>query len=41
VFVDGQPPLGEMVTVRIDGAMTYDLTGTVDAGAAQVIGIDE
>lgn len=27
VFVPGELPLGEMVPVRIDGAMTYDLTG--------------
>jgi ribosomal protein S12 methylthiotransferase len=32
VFVDGQPPLGELVPVRIDGAITYDLTGIVDTG---------
>ena len=40
VFVDGQPPLGEIVPVRIDGAMTYDLTGTVDTGGPQVIMVD-
>ncbi|MCB8918314.1 MAG: 30S ribosomal protein S12 methylthiotransferase RimO [Ardenticatenaceae bacterium] len=27
VFVPGELPLGEIVPVRIDGAMTYDLTG--------------
>jgi ribosomal protein S12 methylthiotransferase len=27
VIVPGELPLGEMVPVRIDGAMTYDLTG--------------
>ncbi|RMH00713.1 MAG: 30S ribosomal protein S12 methylthiotransferase RimO [Chloroflexi bacterium] len=27
VFVPGELPLGELVPVRIDGAMTYDLTG--------------
>ncbi len=30
VFVEGQPPIGEIVPVRIDGAMTYDLTGHVE-----------
>jgi ribosomal protein S12 methylthiotransferase len=40
VFVDGQPPIGEIVPVRIDGAMTYDLTGTVDTGGPQVITVD-
>ena len=27
VFVPGELPVGELVPVRIDGAMTYDLTG--------------
>jgi ribosomal protein S12 methylthiotransferase len=30
VIVEGQPPIGEIVPVRITGAMTYDLTGTVE-----------
>jgi len=30
VFVEGQPPIGEIVPVRITGAMPYDLSGTVD-----------
>jgi ribosomal protein S12 methylthiotransferase len=30
VIVEGQIPVGEMVPVRITGAMAYDLTGTVD-----------
>lgn len=30
VIIDGRPPIGELVPVRITGAMTYDLTGTVD-----------
>lgn len=30
VFVEGQPPLGEIVPVRITGAMPYDLSGVVD-----------
>jgi ribosomal protein S12 methylthiotransferase len=33
VFIEGQPPVGEMVPVRINGAMTYDLTGKVDIGS--------
>ena len=27
VLIPGELPLGELVPVRIDGAMTYDLTG--------------
>jgi ribosomal protein S12 methylthiotransferase len=27
VFVPGELPMGEIVPIRIDGAMTYDLTG--------------
>jgi hypothetical protein len=30
-----------MVPVRIDGAMTYDLTGTPDIEERQVIGLKE
>ncbi|MCL4267079.1 MAG: 30S ribosomal protein S12 methylthiotransferase RimO [Anaerolineae bacterium] len=30
VFIPGELPLGELVPIRIDGAMTYDLTGQVD-----------
>lgn len=30
VFVEGQPPIGEIVPVRITGALPYDLSGTVD-----------
>jgi ribosomal protein S12 methylthiotransferase len=29
VFVEGQQPVGQIVPVRIDGAMVYDLAGTV------------
>jgi len=29
VFVDGRSPIGEIVPVKINGAMTYDLTGSV------------
>src|SRR6185436_8382449 len=38
VIIDGEAPVGEMVPVRISGAMTYDLSGTVDTTLAQVIG---
>jgi ribosomal protein S12 methylthiotransferase len=41
VIVPGELPLGEMVPVRIDGAMTYDLTGTPEIGERQVIGLKE
>lgn len=37
VIVEGEVPLGEIVPVRITGAMTYDLTGMVEVGAAQVM----
>lgn len=30
VIIEGQPPIGEIVPVKINGAMTYDLTGEVD-----------
>ena len=30
VIIEGQIPVGEMVPVRISGAMAYDLTGTVE-----------
>ena len=32
VFVEGQPPIGELVPVRITGAMPYDLSGEVETG---------
>ncbi|MBK8985520.1 MAG: 30S ribosomal protein S12 methylthiotransferase RimO [Chloroflexi bacterium] len=32
VLIPGELPLGELVPIRIDGAMTYDLTGTPDIG---------
>jgi ribosomal protein S12 methylthiotransferase len=32
VIIEGEIPAGEIVPVRITGAMTYDLTGTVDIG---------
>ncbi len=30
VLIPGELPLGEIVPIRIDGAMTYDLTGVPD-----------
>jgi ribosomal protein S12 methylthiotransferase len=39
VLVDGQLPVGEIVPVRITGALEYDLTGTVDRKAAQIIDV--
>jgi ribosomal protein S12 methylthiotransferase len=30
VIIEGEPPIGEIVPVRITGAMTYDLTGIVE-----------
>ncbi len=38
VIVDGDVPVGEMVPVRISGAMAYDLSGTVETTAAHVVG---
>ncbi len=38
VIVDGDVPAGEMVPVRITGAMNYDLVATVDVGPGTVIG---
>src|SRR5262249_50082160 len=34
VLIDGDVPAGEMLTVRVTGAMTYDLTATVDRAPA-------
>jgi ribosomal protein S12 methylthiotransferase len=39
VIVDGEAPVGEMVPVRISGAMAYDLSGTVEAMSARVVGV--
>ena len=33
----GKAPLGEFVPVKIDGALTYDLTGQVELRQGQVI----
>ncbi|MBF8255458.1 MAG: hypothetical protein HW375_365 [Anaerolineales bacterium] len=37
VIVEGEIPAGEMVPVRINGAMAYDVTGVVERQAAKVI----
>ncbi|HEX6387591.1 MAG TPA: 30S ribosomal protein S12 methylthiotransferase RimO [Anaerolineae bacterium] len=37
VFIPGELPLGEIVPVRIDGAMTYDLTGAPDTSPAETV----
>ncbi len=37
VLVEGELPVGEIVPVRITGAMVYDLVGAVDAGPGQLI----
>ncbi len=37
VIVDGEVPVGEMVPVRVSGAMAYDVSGTVDTTPAQVV----
>ncbi len=37
VFIEGQLPVGEIVPVRISGAMVYDLVGTVETGDGLVI----
>ena len=39
VFVEGQPPVGEIVPVRITGAMPYDLSGEVETKRS-VISLD-
>jgi len=39
VIIDGEVPPGEMVPVRISGAMAYDLSGTVATVSAQVVGL--
>jgi ribosomal protein S12 methylthiotransferase len=37
VLVEGRPPVGEIVPVRINGAMTYDLTGIPEVAPPLVI----
>jgi ribosomal protein S12 methylthiotransferase len=41
VILEGEAPLGEFVPVRISGAMTYDLTGTVAIRDAAVVGVEQ
>ena len=41
VIVEGELPVGEIVPVRITGAMAYDLTGTVETEAGRVVGIGD
>lgn len=40
VVVPGELPLSELIPIRIDGAMTYDLTGHVATEAPQTITLD-
>jgi ribosomal protein S12 methylthiotransferase len=42
VLIDGEPPVGEIVPVRVTGAMTYDLTATADIniGMMPILGAD-
>ncbi len=37
VIIDGEVPVGEMVPVRISGALAYDLTGTVETPNATIV----
>lgn len=37
VFVEGELPVGEIVPVRVTGALVYDLVATVETGPGQVI----
>ena len=39
VIIEGEAPVGEMVPVRISGAMAYDLSGTVETTAVKVVGV--
>ncbi len=41
VLVEGELPVGEIVPVRITGAMPYDLVGTADTNDPQVIMLDD
>ena len=40
VILEGEAPLGEFVPVRIDGALTYDLSGHVAVKQPQVIKLE-
>lgn len=37
ILIEGQAPVGEMIPVRVTGAMTYDLIGTVDTTPPMII----
>jgi len=37
VIVEGELPVGEMIPVRIQGAMTYDLAGVVETNCAVIL----
>ena len=37
VILQGEVPLGEFVPVKIDGALTYDLTGQVELHQGHII----
>ena len=37
VIVEGELPIGELVPVRITGALAYDLVGTVDISATKIV----
>ncbi len=41
VLIEGEVPAGEMVPVRITGAMAYDLVGTVGWEGGRVMGVEE
>jgi hypothetical protein len=41
VLIDGEVPEGEIVPVRITGAMTYDLVGTVEWEGKSMVGLEE
>ena len=38
VIIEGQVPTGEIAPVRVTGAMTYDLSGTVEMGPQVIYG---
>lgn len=37
VLIEGQAPVGEIIPIRITGALAYDLIGTVDVNPPQII----
>ena len=40
VILEGTAPVGQFVPVKIDGALTYDLTGQVELKQGQVITLE-